>query len=168
MNHLQDGLQRKLLSADVDVVPPLDRGVQSHFHALDIRVEGRDGGVHDVDPGLRQNDVRKTGSDVDDAPVDVRRGFAVHVDAVKVVGAPQDAQQSFKHVRVLVELEAEGQGELFFLSCHRPAIEGVLHPRGLAVLRHTSVVVLSARQEGAVGDVLERVQLRLVSYFLAA
>ena len=82
LNHLQIGLKRKLLSADVDVVPPLDRGVQSHFHALDIRVEGRDGGVHDVDPGLRQNDVRKTGSDVDDAPVDVRRGLAVHVDAV--------------------------------------------------------------------------------------
>ena len=70
------------------------------------------------------------------------------------MGAPQDAQQSFKHVRVLVELEAEGQGELFFLSYHRPAIEGVLQPRGLAVLRHASVVVVSARQEGAVDEVL--------------
>ena len=36
LNHLQIGLQRKIETAEVDVVPPLDRGVQGHFHALDI------------------------------------------------------------------------------------------------------------------------------------
>ena len=167
LNYLQVGLQGKVLPAEVDMVLPLDRRLQRQFGALYICKEGCDGSVHDVDPGLRQHDVGKTGGDVGDAPKDIRRGLAVHVDAVNVVGAPYDTQQTFKHAWSLVELEAEGQGKLFLLIRHRPAVKTIPQPQSLAVLRHTVAAFLSVSHDGA-DEVVKGVQLGLVKESLAA
>jgi len=95
-HHLQVGFQREVLPTQVNEVLPRRADAVQVSHAVDIRLHSWPGGVDHVDGPADHEDVRETGSDGHDGFQEGSLHLLVHVDAVKVLGRIDCAQQVFK------------------------------------------------------------------------